>query len=251
VYAKPIDKKIIMHGLGSNISINGAIMSLMAMASLACTIPYLGLIGWMAGVASTFKARGSSGIGGVVLGSTIYWAYNFPIVVASIYGIILLSSPLWWKWSVNLFGDVDIKRYKILGIKMHPIFYLSGRWEIWKQAYKSLYQKYAHKWFGIGNGAFKFAFPVIEMHERGRPPQAGDQCFIFLHNDILQWWIEGGKFGFLLFIASLAELFCLGYRDPFFMGMISCLIVNSFAYFSFSMMPERVLMMMAIKRLVS
>jgi hypothetical protein len=250
VYAKPVKKKIPMYGLGSNISINGALMSCMAMASLACSIPYLGLVGYIAGASATFKAKGSSGIGGIILGSTIYWSYSYPIVVASVCGIILLTLPLWWERSVDLFGDDEIKRYKIFGIRLHPIFYSAGRIEVWKQAYNILYKPYAHKLFGIGNGAFKYAFPILQINARKCAPKSGDNCFIFIHNDVYQWWIEGGNVGALLLIASLGELFFLGYNDPFFMGFIACLLVNSIAYFSFSMIPEKVLAIMAIKRLL-
>jgi hypothetical protein len=236
-------------GYGANSSVNSTLMSLIAMASLGSLLPYhLGLIGWCIGFLAVIRSMGSAGIIGISAGSFIYGLYHNPIIPFIVTGIVLLTLPLWWNWSKSKMCNCT--PLVLFGRKMHPFFSLSYRDIIYKFAWKSVYQKYAHKWFGIGNGTFYYAMPAIQIVEKEETYLKTKQVVMWLHSTFFQWAIEGGKVGAVLLVLAMAELIFIGHKDAFFMSFSACLFINSCFNFPDKMPVDSFLSVMVIKKLV-
>lgn len=249
--------KIKCYGLAGNSSVNSTLMSLLAISSLASSIQYLNYIGFILGVIGTFKSFGSAGVGGVLLGSAVYFSYINPVLVVSTILLVALTAPIWWKASKKLFGEGEpVLKIRGFEIKLHPIFRMSNRDRLWKFAIKSVWLRAPEvfpkmKWLGIGNGSFMFAMPALQMQDKEEVFKESQQVCMWLHNDLLQWLIEGGIMGFAIFLAFFVELLIVGHHDPFFMSFAACFLVNATANFPMRIAPDSFLLVVSLKRLLS
>lgn len=237
-------------GFGGNSSVNGTTMSLLAIASLASSVPYLNYIGWIAGVLAAIRSKGSAGIGSVVIASIVFFLYRYPLIVSSVLVSIIISTPLWWNISKKYFSSQA--PLILFGRKMHPFFSLSHRDTLWKQAWCELYRDNKHPWFGIGAGAFSYMFPVFQVkrNEKLGLPTKGMHLIPWLHSDVLQWMIEGGRLGSILLVFSIAEVGYMSYFDNFSMAFFVCFLVNSLVNFPTKSATDSLVFIMFLKRLL-
>jgi hypothetical protein len=239
----------LVYGIGGNTSINSTAMSIVSIGCLAGSNQYLAIAGWLIAGLGCIKTKGSTGIIALLIGSLIYWAYIFPLYILGMLGIIIITLPLWWNWSKKFFTPG--RTIDLFGMRLHPIFYSSGRNVLWPFAWKELWLKYCNKFWGCGMGTVSYAMPALQIHLKEEMFLQHKEVLTALHSDLYQWWIEGGLIGTLLLIGAIAEVIMIGYRDPYMMAMLGCFFVNSMANYPAKLSPDSFIFILSLKRMIS
>lgn len=239
------------YGPGANSSVNSSLMSLIAMASLASTLPYhIGIVGYLFGFAAVLRSFGMSGILAIFGGSFVYWMYQYPLYTCYV-SLALIPIILLGLYLTRNKLDKPVRPIVLFGKYTHPLFTFSLRDVFWKFTWEEVYLKYKHKWFGIGNGSLIYALPEAQIRKKESTYlYFKNQVLPWLHSSVLQWVIEGGRLGVILLIFSLFELLVLGHLDAFFMGFLVTFFINSLFNFPVQMAVDSFLMVMVIKKLV-
>lgn len=244
IYGNSRTNRLRVWGYSGNPSVNSTFMSILAIASLQSSNKYMAIIGCIVGVIGAIKSYGSVGIFASLAGVFTYLVMTKTYLTLALTPIILLTSPLWWSWSKNLFPKKDANTWYE---KIHPVFSFSGREQYWKMAVNELYKQYKYKWFGIGSGSFIYSFPMLQLIKSNGKER---MLMVWLHNDILQFFIEHGPVGSFLLALSCSELIYKGHNSPEFMALAVCMFVNSLANFPNKMAPDMFVWIISIKSLL-
>ena len=89
------------------------------------------------------------------------------------------------------------------------VFLGRDRYELWSLAIEDFWQG-ANHWFGYGHGTYKYLGPQIQITNNYWGP-FGKEVYLWLHNDWLQIFFEGGYIGFALSLLLYFDLLRIFY----------------------------------------
>jgi hypothetical protein len=219
--------KMPMRGLGANVSVNATLLSLMAPFALINFQSNLWLN--LGIVLLTFSAiintTAASGLISFIVSMWVFFLFEYSHL-DHIYYPLLISGLIGGSYCVYRF-------IKDRNKTSQHLFSLSGRSEIWDFS-KSKVKSYGNKWLGIGIGAYSYIMPQMQKAEAReyavkKVKEYVDSCsfkptqeqinavaqkaaregsttnghkYIWMHNDLLQFIIEGGYIGLILFVLA-------------------------------------------------
>lgn len=184
------DLKSPVCGFNANISTNATLLSLMmpfALINFDENI-YLNTSLLIMSTIAIVKTTASIGLFAQICGLVVFLFLYLGISFSSLVAIVLL-------------GTVTLLVAIAITLKFKPksrLFSISGRDNIYRFTKKWIMPR-MHKYFGIGVGSLTYVFPATHHQmESQQLNQFRIGNYIWLHNDVLQFYIEGGIVGLIL-----------------------------------------------------
>lgn len=221
-------------GFGANISTNATLLSLMAPFAminfnqnleLNLTLLIFTLI-------AILKTTATVGLVAILSSLSVFFILVFDLSTQSLIIAPIASLP------ILAIGAFLIKKFK----PRTRLLSISGRDNIFRFTRKWIMPR-MNKYFGIGVGSFQFVFPTThKMVEEQSLNQYRIANYIWLHNDILQFFIEGGWVGLTLGVLTYAHIFiiCIGNHNYAGVSFLVAYFVNSLGNFPNHLVPDLV-----------
>lgn len=198
-------KQINTYGFSGNPSTNATFISFLAMGTLVYPVWYSYII-LIISLAAILRTKASSGLGSFIAGISMFAICKFPLLITVI--PFLIAYPLY---------------------KNPHLLNTSGRFEIAQDCIE-FFWRIMNKLTGCGVGSMAFLFPVNQLkHPKCR--SGSTNLALWLHNDALQWFFEGGFIGAVLILVVTLGFVLAAVSSPALAAFGACYVVASFTNF--------------------
>ena len=215
------------YGIGSNVSVDSTLMSILAAIMLTKEYPYyIKEIALVCTCYNMYYNKATSGLLGFILALFIWFTFSLHVYWLSVV-LILASTIILITFRKKLLTD-------------------SGRFEIWNFAWTRLINRF-NIVKGIGPGCFRVLMPYHQVTEHMKTKTKEKITYTeWMHCDVLQFIIESGLIGLVLAIAVLLSMIPNFTVNEWI--IFSAIAINMVFNFPMHLAPDTFLILIFIKK---
>lgn len=235
------NRKAAICGFGANISVNATTLSLMSplfLFNFEANIKY-NLIALALTLIAILKTHASCGFISFVISTWFYFFIYFD------FSIHYLLTSVFLGYACLYLAYVIISAYR----PTTSLFSISGRDKIFHFARKWIMPR-INKWYGMGFGALAYVSPsTLTRLTQNKINQFKIGHYVWMHNDILQLYLEGGIIGLILFSSAYIYLLfvCITTKNYAGLTFLISYFLNSLMNFPNHLVPELMIIATFIK----